>query len=109
MHTVLTRPYYSLSFTEGDVHYVSRPDLVPVSGILEFMAPNFMKWFHTPIYNAGVPPGNVSAIVDWSVFPTVQRIDCLSLTSVLHHAGVTHINFFILDTEVSIIFVSVSS
>lgn len=83
---------------KSEVHYVSRPDLPTVSGILEFMAPDFLHWFHTPIYNAGVPPGNLSS-VDWGRFPSVQKVDCISLTTVLHHAGVTHVNFFVLDTE----------
>lgn len=84
---------------KGDVHYVSRPDLAAVSGIMEFVAPDFVNLFHGSIYFAGVPPGNISS-VDWTKFPTVQRVDCLPLTSVLHHAGLFHINFFILDTEV---------
>jgi hypothetical protein len=83
---------------KGDVHYIFRPDMDTVSGVLEFMTIDFIKQFHLPIYDASVPPGNLSSL-DWTQFPLVYRVDCLSLTQVLHRVGVAHINFFILDTE----------
>lgn len=38
-----------------------------IGGILEFMGLEFLKSYHAHIYNAGVPPGNLSSI-DWQTF-----------------------------------------
>jgi hypothetical protein len=84
---------------KSEVHYVSS-SLREISGIVEFMTPDYLRTFHKSIYDAGVPPGNI-ANINWSKFPTTQRVDCLPLTTVLHRAGINHVNFFILDTEVN--------
>lgn len=71
-----------------------------VGGIVEFMGQDFMKSYHASIYNAGVPPGNVSSI-NWKNFAdVVSEVPCIPLATVLHKSRLHHINFFILDVEV---------
>jgi len=69
-----------------------------IGGILEFMAHDFLKEYHKSIYNAGVPPGNLSTI-NWNNFPTVATVDCIPLAIVFHRTHIKHVNFFILDVE----------
>jgi FkbM family methyltransferase len=69
-----------------------------VGGIVEFMSQSFMKEYHSAIYNAGVPPGNVSSL-DWSQLKNIVLVDCIPLSAVIHRSRVKHINFFILDVE----------
>lgn len=75
-----------------------------VSGIIEFMASNFLSEFHNDIYNAGVPPGNVSSI-NWSKIKDdkITEVDCMPLNHILQKIHVQHINYFILDVEVIMI------
>lgn len=79
------------------VHYIDRPY---TGGILEFMALDFMKRFHPDAYDAVALAGNVSA-VDWTKHRTVQPLDCIPLSTVLHKAHARHVNYFILDVEVN--------
>jgi hypothetical protein len=70
-----------------------------IGGIVEFMAPAFLRRFHESKYNATNPPGNVSSIQNWNRFKDVKIIKCLPLAMLLNRTNVTHINFFILDVE----------
>lgn len=72
-----------------------------VGGIIEFMGTNFMKDYHHDIYDAGIPPGNVSSI-NWDNFKDkkVSEVDCMPLNHILQKIHVQHVNFFILDVEV---------
>ncbi len=78
------------------VHFLSSPF---VGGIAEYMSEDFLKRFHSSVYNAGKPPGNLSS-VDWRSVRYIE-LHCLPLSLILHHAGKYHINFFVLDVEVS--------
>lgn len=80
------------------VHFISAEY---IGGIAEFMGQSFMKEYHSSLYNAGTPPGNISS-VDWSKLPNVKLIDCVPLGTILHKAKVRHINYFILDVEVGL-------
>lgn len=79
-----------------------------MSGIAEFMAPDFMELWH-PFVNGseyGVrpsekdgsdrgPPAHISR------FPSDAReVHCASLTDILDTLGMSHINFWVLDVEV---------
>ena len=68
-------------------------------GIIEFMSNEFFKTYHTKIYQAGTPPGDISSI-NWSAFPHVKEVACVPMSTVLHKARVRHVNYFILDVEV---------
>ncbi|RYH22219.1 FkbM family methyltransferase [archaeon] len=81
--------------TAGKVHFANADF---VGGIVEFMDTKFLQSFHGSIYNAGNPPGNLSA-VNWGLFGHVSEIDCIPLSEILHEAHIKHINFFILDVE----------
>jgi hypothetical protein len=81
---------------QARVHF---SDQTYTGGILEFMSNEFFKTYHTKIYSAGVPPGNLSSI-DWNQFPHVKVVDCIPLSTVLHKARARHVNYFILDVEV---------
>ncbi len=72
-----------------------------VGGILEFMSQQFLKDYHTDVYNACVPPGNLSSLNFSSFDPSrVFAVDCIPLSYILHKIHVKHVNFFILDVEV---------
>ncbi len=71
-----------------------------VGGIAEFMGQQFMKEYHPHVFKAGSPPGNVSS-VDWATIHNAKLIECIPLSVILHKAKVRHINYFILDVEVS--------
>lgn len=81
---------------QTQVHFIAAEY---VGGIAEFMGQAFMKEYHSSVYNAGTPPGNVSSI-DWSKLSNAKLIDCIPLSVILHKAKVRHINLFILDVEV---------
>eukprot|EP01036_Dinobryon_divergens_P028849 gene28849-37857_t len=68
------------------VHFVAAEY---IGGIVEFMGPGFLKGYHPSIYNAGVPPGNISS-VDWSATKNVTAVDCVPLNLLLRKARVTH-------------------
>jgi hypothetical protein len=71
-----------------------------IGGILEFMSDSFMKEYHGSVYNRCVPPGNISSLNFAELkLPSVIPVDCMPLSTILHKARVTHINFFILDVE----------
>jgi hypothetical protein len=72
------------------------------SGIVEFMAPDFLRVFHKDLYEAGSPPGDVSSIKDFSRFERITEIGCASITDILKAAKVNHVNYFILDVEVTV-------
>ena len=74
-----------------------------VGGIVEFMSKPFMRNFHGTIYNACNPPGDVSTL-NFSapaIAAIVKPVECIPLSHVLHKAHVKHVNYFILDVEVS--------
>jgi hypothetical protein len=83
--------------TPGKVHF-SHSEYV--GGIVEFMSKGFLSQYHNHIYKAGHPPGNISS-VDWSNIANVKEIECIPLSRVFHYFKINHINFFILDVEVS--------
>ena len=71
-----------------------------IGGIVEFMGTSFLKEYHKAIYNACVPPGNVSSLQgNFAQFPNVKPVECIPLSHVLHKAHTTHVNYFILDVE----------
>lgn len=72
-----------------------------VGGILEFMSIDFLKSYHKTIYDAGNPPGNVSSINWEMISENVLIVDCMPMAHILHKAKVNHVNYFILDVEVS--------
>jgi hypothetical protein len=71
------------------------------SGIVEFMNPDFVRAFHKDIYEAGSPPGDVSSIKDFSRFEKMTEIRCATITEILKAAKVNHVNYFLLDVEVT--------
>ena len=81
---------------EGIVHYASRG---LTSGILEFMEPTFLTTFYPDLKNVT----NNNQIVhrnSWKNYTQfVTPIHCYPLSKILHYANLTHINYFILDTE----------
>ena len=74
-----------------------------VGGIVEFMGLDFMKQYHPEVYNACVPPGNVSSLNFSSIPQLVKPVECIPISHVLHKAHVKHVNYFILDVEVSLV------
>jgi hypothetical protein len=72
-----------------------------VGGIVEFMSLSFMKEYHGAIYKACTPPGNVSSLNFTAVGHLLKEVNCVPLSTILHKARVRHINYFILDVEVS--------
>ena len=70
-------------------------------GIVEFMDPKFIEMFHPEIYNYTFPPGNISSIDFDTIRHLVKRVICIPLSLVLAKAHVNHVNYFILDVEVS--------
>ena len=82
------------------VHFV---DAEYVGGIAEFMSLTFLKDYHGGIYKAGLSTNQTFDLnlVPWQKFPNVHVIDCIPLHSVFSLLNLTHINFFILDVEVS--------
>lgn len=86
--------------TESTVHFVPNG---AVSGIAEFMSKLFMEHWNSKIYEAGNPKGSLEN-VDWVKLQEEKRvipIDCVPLKNVLRYLNVKHVNFFILDVEVS--------
>ena len=81
------------------VHYRSKDY---VGGILEFMSHSFVEKFHNDVYMAGHPPGNLTS-VDWDSQAiqnlAISPVHCVRLSTILHHAHVRHVHFFILDVE----------
>jgi hypothetical protein len=72
-----------------------------VGGIVEFMSQPFLATFHGRIYNNCAPPGNLTSF-NWStVSDWVKPVECIPMAHVLHKARTKHINYFILDVEVS--------
>ena len=70
-----------------------------VGGLLEFMSQDFLRSFHTAIYQNCTPHGNLSSI-DFTLFKEVIPVACIPLSQVLHRAHVKHVNYFVLDVEV---------
>lgn len=81
---------------QAKVHF---SDQTYTGGILEFMSKEFFQTYHTKIYNAGNPAGDLST-VDWKQFPNVKDVECVPMSTVLHKARARHVNYFILDVEV---------
>ena len=80
---------------EGIVHYASRG---LVSGILEFMEPSFLTTFYPDLKN--VTDNKIAHRDVWKNYTRfVTPVHCYPLSKILHHANLTHINYFILDTE----------
>ena len=69
-----------------------------VGGILEFMATSFLAQFHSQLYNAGKPPGNLSSL-NFDSYPKVRVVQCIPLSHILYKAHVNHVNYFVLDVE----------
>ena len=84
--------------TPSTVHYSNSQY---VGGIVEFMGLDFLKQYHPDVYNACIPPGNVSSLNYTSISHLVKPVDCVPMSHVLHKAHVKHINYFLLDVEVS--------
>jgi len=83
--------------TPGKVHF-AHSDYV--GGIVEFMSMGFLSQYHSQIFKAGTPPGNISSI-DWPQLTNVKEIECIPLSKVFHYFRINHVNFFILDVEVT--------
>ena len=73
-----------------------------VGGIVEFMGQGFMKEYHPKVYNACKPPGNLTSLDFSTIKDLVKPVECIPLSHVLRKAQVKHINYFILDVEVSL-------
>lgn len=85
--------------SEGVVHYIYTDDPVMqyISGIYEMMNDNFRKKFHRGVYDRVKREGPPSG---WKSLPAgMIRIHCVPMSTVLKVAGVTHVNWFSLDTE----------
>ena len=84
--------------TPSIVHYTQSHY---VGGIVEFMAIDFLEKWHPKIYNLCAPSCNVSTL-DYSLLThLVKTVECIPLSDVLQHAEIKHINYFVLDVEVS--------
>ena len=70
----------------------------PAAGILEFMAPNFIKTFYPFINDTSIQLKDFTSL---SLPPDakVVEVPCLPLQRIFDAAGVSHINFFVLDVE----------
>ena len=77
------------------VHYVIA---TYVGGILEFMETNYMKKYHTDLYYAAIPPGNVSSL-NFEKYSHIKLVECTPLSRILKKAQITHVNYFMLDVE----------
>lgn len=91
---------------ESEVHFVAtRGGLNMTSGIVEFMEPKFVKQYHYLIYKLGTVHGSTfdSSTVDWSSNHLkgldITPVKCVSLAHVLKEAGVSHVDFLVLDVE----------
>lgn len=80
------------------VHFAQVPY---VGGIVEFMSIPFLQKFYKNVYADSQSHGGDLTKLDWSKYQNITEIDCIPLHSILHFAKVHHINFFILDVEVS--------
>lgn len=80
------------------VHYITS---AYTGGIVEFMTPDFVRNFHTHLFNMTVPPGNLSSIDYSKIARLAKPVDCIPLSHVIEAARLKHINYFILDVEVS--------
>lgn len=91
---------------EKTVHYSlpAEPTHHMSAGIVEFMAPIFVKQYHKEIFKCSSAGGmfNISTL-DWNCPEqkslTITPVSCLPIARVLNKAQVRHINFFILDVE----------
>ena len=81
------------------VHYISRkgPNSA-AAGIVEFMNKNFIQSFYPFLMNGEEIVSNISTVTLPDDTKIIQ-IPCLPLQKVFDVAGVSHINFFILDVE----------
>jgi hypothetical protein len=80
---------------EGVVHFSNKEY---VGGIYEFMAQPFLKEYHSEIYHAGTPPGDLKT-VDWPSMKNTINVDCIPLSLVFKKTKIHHISYFILDVE----------
>lgn len=85
---------------EQKVHYTHYGNHNYAAGIIEFMDEQFFQKFHPSIYNKCIPPGNISSL-DFKTIRTLKEVDCMPLHKVLSYIEAKHINYFILDVEVS--------
>ena len=84
-----------------------------VGGIVEYMSLSFLRKFFPHVYTQvvsrtiddirddgmGRRPWVNFSHVDFSKYPHVQEISCVSLSDVISRARIDHINYFILDVE----------
>ena len=84
--------------TPSVVHYSQSHYL---GGIVEYMAVDFLKKYHPKIYNFCVPPCDVSSLNYSLMTNLVKPVECIPLSQVFQQAKLKHINYFILDVEVS--------
>ena len=66
------------------------------------MSPIFLRNFHSKLYNACKPPGDISSLnfsISFMKQHNIEPLECVSLSSVFKLARVNHINLFILDVE----------
>lgn len=74
------------------------------SGIVEFMEPKFVKEYHRVIYKLGSASGKFDpSSINWqSTYLKdlhITPVQCITLDTVLKRAGVSHVNFMVLDVE----------
>ena len=91
---------------EQKVHYIVNKNFF-VSGILEFMTPEYVKKWYKGIYKLGLGEDGIYDMVNLNQtqldkLPKWAKpiaISCLPMSTLLKHSGLHHINFMILDVE----------
>lgn len=81
------------------IHYANRSD--HTAGIIEFMNLDFIRSFYFDIFESSSPPGNISSVNDWSLFPYVLPMQCYSMAFILSAMDITHVEFLMVDVAVS--------
>jgi hypothetical protein len=88
------------------VHYAVNNNFF-VSGIIEFMPPEYLEKWYKGIYKMASAPGKAFDLsrIEWSNVKSkrnrveIHQIECLPMSTILEHSGLKHINFMILDIE----------
>jgi FkbM family methyltransferase len=78
------------------VHYSPKAG---TGGIIEYMSSDFLKMFHSNLYNSCTPPGNLTSLDYSTASYLLKEVECMPLSKVLNAAHVKHVNYFILDVE----------
>lgn len=89
--------------SEKDLHYVGKSSDAGVAGIVEFMSPRFLSFFHPQLLNFINSYGSIESVKNWSLYSNYEKdislIKCIPLQYVFDTLNIFHINYFILDVE----------